>query len=220
MNKKSFKLPCIIFLFHLPIFLVKIDDKKSPILDKKKICINTVRVNDTTLTPEKSINNFSSAHIHKSIKNNRPKKKRKKIQKKKQSIKTKKTQKIIKNRKKLQKALSTSTLGSKKNQNKTSIKKKLEAERKYNARKQEREYNEYLGVISEILGDSLTLPEQGKIKLSLVFDNNGAINKIETLFSESQANLDYLKKNIKKLKFPKFNTQEHRSFTILFDNEK
>ena len=75
-------------------------------------------------------------------------------------------------------------------------------------------------MISEILGDSLTLPEQGKIKLSLVFDNNGAINKIETLFSESQANLDYLKKNIKKLKFPKFNTQEHRSFTILFDNEK
>ena len=99
--------------------------------------------------------------------------------------------------------MNSSTSISKKNQNKISNKKKLELTRKNNARKQEREYNEYLGVISEILGDSLTLPEHGKIKLGLVFDNNGAIIKIETLFSESQDNLNYLKKNIKKIKLPK-----------------
>ena len=92
MNKKSLKLPCIIFLFHLPIFLIKIDDIKTPILNKKKISINTIQITDIQYSSPNNSGNISSNHTQKTIKNT-PHKKRKKIQK------NKNKQKIVKSRK-------------------------------------------------------------------------------------------------------------------------
>jgi len=70
--------------------------------------------------------------------------------------------------------------------------------------------------ISTIFREALILPEKGAVKLSITVQANGKIGTIETLYSESEMNLDYLKMMLPKLTLPKPQGAKEINFAITF----
>jgi hypothetical protein len=119
-------------------------------------------------------------------------------------------------KKKLQNAINKSLSKSSTPSKNTLVKKTV----KKDAGKSLNEYNEYLQEVTDILTRSLTLPQSGKVKLAITVDQKGKVIKIVCLFSQSTDNLSYLEKNLVELSFPKYKTNEQRTFNITFKDEK
>jgi hypothetical protein len=193
--KRRFLLPFVISILHIPIFFFSIHEplKKKP--PPQKMIVNTLTLFQP---PPSTAENKQS-----------PKQTPKDIEKKTAPPLHKKALK-----KQLQKSIATSKSSAK------GSPKKIKKIVKKDAGNTEREYNDYLQRIFEILSDSLTLPEKGKVKLNLTVGCNGKVVRIETLSSESSLNLTYLQQNVGSLIFPKYTKNENRTFTILFSDEK
>jgi hypothetical protein len=207
---KPFLLPLFITLCHIPFFLFEITHKSEKSPKKEKILVNTIHlIEEPTFTP--SISEVAPIITPKPLPkekpaNPTPKKHVAKISKK--SIQ-KSIGKTLSKKKPLKKAPANDLL---KKGNKTKI-------AKNDAVKTETEYSRYLGEIILLLGEHLTLPESGKVKLVITLEPGGKVVKIRSLLSESQANLDYLLKNIKEITFPTYTKKEDRVFTIVFCDE-
>ncbi|MCH9617744.1 MAG: hypothetical protein SP4CHLAM5_06890 [Chlamydiia bacterium] len=210
MNNKAI-LPLFIAICHIPIFLLQFENRKAPILPKKKITINTIHLLEEH--PKQIVTARMPA----------PKKTVKKVARKKKKIiakkaPAKKKKKPILSKKKIQKKLSKSLASKKPRALKrlTPIKKTT----KNDAGKEQSEYNKYLQEVAAILSDTLTLPETGKVKLSITIRPGGTVSKITSLSSESACNLAYLEEHLAKILLPKYSKKEDRTFTIVFSDEK
>lgn len=202
--KQSFYLPIFIALLHFPILFLTIGDTVIKEAPKKKIVVKTIHLleepvykpSEQKFVAVKQTPQPIKAAVKPPIASPKLKISKKNLQKKlQQSI-----------------AKSKSTPKAKEDKSKKLV--------KNDAGNVQREYNEYLQQIFEILSDSLTLPEQGKVKLVITVGGDGKVIKIETLSSESSSNLSYLQQNVCNLKFPKYTKKEDRTFTIVFTDEK
>lgn len=231
-------LPLFIAICHIPIFFLQFEEKKAPKLPKKKIAIHTIHLLEEPRkkmlcsTIQKPIHTAAPA-----VKKNPPKKvapkkapPKKAIVKKAPLKKPTPKKRVVKkpaaikkaapilSKKNIQKKL-TQTLSSKKPhapQKGPLIKKTT----KNDAGKGKSEYNQYLQAVAQVLSDTLTLPEQGKVKLSITIRPSGKVSKIVSLSSESAYNLAYLEEHLAKIILPKYSKKEDRTFTIVFSDEK
>jgi hypothetical protein len=148
----------------------------------------------------------------------------KKVVKKKKKIITKeappkkKNKKAILSKKKIQKRLSKSLASKKPRALKRGA--PIKKTTKNDAGKEQSEYNKYLQEVAAILSNTLTLPEAGKVKLSITIRPGGTVSKITSLTSESACNLAYLEEHLAKILLPKYSKKEDRTFTIVFSDEK
>jgi outer membrane biosynthesis protein TonB len=199
--KQRFLLPVIISLLHIPILFITIGKGPLPQVPKKKIRVTTICLLENPLPKA----------LEQSVQTIAPPKKTPPFP---PLIKPKKRV----SKEKLQKQLKQSIAKSKS----TPVAKGQPLKKivKNDAGNAQREYNDYLHSIFEILSDSLTLPEQGKVKLAITVGGDGKVVKIETLLSKSALNLSYLQQNVINLQFPKYTKKEDRTFTILFSDEK
>jgi|GEM_PF-3424992 len=209
---KSFFLPLFIFLCHLPIFLIEVHPHKNHPPKNEKIIINTIHLLQEPLFTSSITQPSCSASLPPTPSLKVPpcppssKKCVKKISKK--SIQ-KSINKTLSKKSPPKKSTSTHSL-KKSNENKIA---------KNDAVKSESEYTKYLGKITALLEQHLTLPESGKVKLVITLEPGGKVVKIRSLISESEANLNYLLKNIKEITFPTYTKKEDRIFTIVFCDE-
>ncbi len=207
---KSIFLPLFISLCHIPFFLIEVHSNSHKPPKKEKIVVNTIHlIEEPTFTT--SISQLAPSVIHEPLPPTKaptppPKKNIAKISKKTIQKSIGKTL----NKKQPAKKTSPTTSLKKGNENKFG---------KNDAVKSESEYTKYLGQITELLQQHLTLPESGKVKLVITLEPNGKVVKIRSLLSESEANLNYLLKNIKEITFPTYTKKEDRIFTIVFCDE-
>jgi len=68
------------------------------------------------------------------------------------------------------------------------------------------------------LHDTLSLPEVGEVKVELVVDKNGMVQKVIVLSSESEKNKQYLQTHLPRLKFP-MQFEQDKTWTLTFSNE-
>jgi hypothetical protein len=207
--KSSFVLPIFICLCHLSLFFIKVG-QVHPKLIKKKISIHTIHLIDEPSLPIQK-ETLSQSLFKETKEKIDP---QKQIPKKIAQLKPKPVKKVEK--KTLQNAINKSL-----SKNSTPLKKSpVKKTAKNDAVKSSNEYNQYLLEVSEILSASLILPEAGKVKLAITVDSKGKVVKIVSLFSVSADNLSYLENNLVKLTFPKYKTNEERTFNITFSDEK
>lgn len=220
---KNLRLPFLIAILHVPIFFIRVTEPKIKPLPKKKIHITTIHLLEEPPAPTSAIRKESVASKaplkipikKKVVKKPTPKPKPK--PKPKAKIKPKISKKKI--QKNLNKSLSQKKVLSK---GKKTPLKHLGTKKttKKDAGKAQSEYNTYLQKVAGILSDNLTLPEIGKVKLSLTIRPNGKVVKIVSLLSESSLNLSYLEEHLSQIQLPSYAKQEDRTFTIVFSDEK
>ena len=209
--KQSIYLPIFISLLHFPILFFNMNDPVKEKPPRKQIVIKTIHLLDEPIY-KPAEQKFVAVKEQ-----NQPFKEP--VKPAKVSVKPVIAKPVLKiSKKNLQKKLQQSIAKSKSTPKaKEGTSKKIV---KNDAGNVQREYNEYLQQIFEILSDSLTLPEQGKVKLVITVGGDGKVIKIETLSSESSLNLSYLQQNVCNLTFPKYTKKEDRTFTIVFTDEK
>jgi hypothetical protein len=207
--KRSLILPIFISFCHLFLFFFSFG-QSPPKEVKRKITVRTIHLIEEPPLQFKEENILENKEI---IAQKNPPKEIKKIEKPAliKKIPGKKVEK-----KKLQNAINKSLSKSSTPSKNTLVKKTV----KKDAGKSLNEYNEYLQEVTDILTRSLTLPQSGKVKLAITVDQKGKVIKIVCLFSQSTDNLSYLEKNLVELSFPKYKTNEQRTFNITFKDEK
>ena len=217
---RNISLPLFIALCHIPIFFLHFSEIHKKPLPKKKIIVHTIHlleepVKTPTYTKKSASKQVVKAPPKKKAPTNKVPK-RKKVIAKKAPPKKKPVKKLSK--KKIQNKLNKSLASAKPHY----VGKKSPAKKntKNDAGKEKSEYNKYLQTVAGILRDALTLPEKGKVKLTITTSPLGKISKIVTQSSESACNLSYLEENLAKLTLPKYKKKEDRIFTIVFCDEK
>ena len=74
----------------------------------------------------------------------------------------------------------------------------------------------YLTGVVDIFKMNLTLPEKGRVKVTITVQPNGKIDTIKVISSESDLNLDYLIKVLPVINLPPFQKPNDIAFTITF----
>ena len=231
MNKKFF-LPLCIAACHIPIFFLHFPTQKQPKKRESNIAVRTIHLIEEVKTPPAISSSTKELPSPKKKKvtqkkvatKNRKKQatlaKKKVAQKKTVSKRPKQPRKKRAIQKDLGKSLVSKAVRGKKIVRKTKNGSSTKKSTKNDAGKEQREYNQYLQTVVSALKDSLTLPETGRVKLTITVSEQGKIVKIVSLLVESENNLAYLKENLAKMTLPAYAKKENRTFTIVFCDEK
>lgn len=85
------------------------------------------------------------------------------------------------------------------------------------------EEQDYNATLVHHLQQNLRLPDYGEVKIQLHLRQDGSVVKIVVLKAESEKNKQYLRDELPKLQFPRFegvsSTQKEQTFTLTFCNE-
>jgi len=184
----------------LAILLLSIQKEPTPIPQRKKLRVSTVKLAKKQEAPAPPAPQKKRPLPKKQIV-----RKKKAAPKKKPTLSNKQKKLFEKARKKIAK-LQTKAPSSKKNAAVPEL--KIES--------LSLEADDYT-LISDALQNYLCLPEIGKVKISLTLTREGQVKSCKILCAESQVNEKYVEKTIKTVQFP--SNKQEKTYTITLVNE-